>query len=471
MADNPIIDVHHLTRRDVLRLLGLGGMAFCTGTLSGCAVDPVTGKNTMVFLSEQDEVDLDRANSPHQLSSDYGRVQDSHLQTYLNQVGRNIASRSHRPQMPYSFQAVNASYINAYAFPGGTIACTRGILVELDNEAELAALMGHEIGHVNARHAAEQTTKSILAAAVIMGATIYASTTDYRDYAGLIQTLGGVGVGALLAHYSRDNEREADALGMEYMTRSGYDPYGMSGLLGILQKNGQRNPSAIEMMFATHPMSSERFRTAQQKNNGSYAEFHNDRYYRERYRDNISRLYSIKNVIKNLQNGDKEMRRKRYFDAENHFQQALYRLPNDYAALVMMAKCQVALGRSNNATEYTRRARQIYPDEPQALHVEGVSRLMSRQYRRAGWLFERYEQLLPGNTDTIFFKALVYEGINDRRNAATEYMRYLNSVQKGYQANHARARLTGWGYINPLQQQQWQYNQYQNPYSPGLRPW
>lgn len=162
------------------------------------------------------------------------------------------------------------------------------------------------------------------------------------------------------------------------------------------------------------------------------------------------------------------MRKKRYFDAENYFQQALYRLPNDYAALVMMAKCQIALGRSNNANEYTRRARQIYPDEPQALHVEGVSRLMSHQYSRAGWMFEKYEQLLPGNTDTIFFKALVYEGINDRRSAANEYVRYLNSVQQGYQANHARARLGNWGYTNPLQQQQWQYNQYQYQ---GARRW
>lgn len=468
MVSNPVIDVQRLTRRDVLRLLGFGGVAFCSSGLTACAIDPVTGKNTMVFLSEQDEVNLDRSNSPHQLSSDYGRVQDTHLQTYLNQVGHTIAGRSHRPQMPYSFQAVNASYINAYAFPGGTIATTRGILVELDNEAELAALLGHEIGHVNARHAAEQATTSILASAVIMGATIYANITDYRDYAGLIQTLGGVGVGALLAHYSRNNEREADALGIEYMTRSGYDPYGMAGLLGILQENGRGNPSAIEMMFATHPMSSERVQTAQMENNGRYASFHNDRYYRERYRDNTSRLRSIKDVIKNLQDGDGAMCKKRYYDAESHFQRALYRLPNDYAALVMMAKCQVALGRSGNATEYTRRARQISPNEPQALHVEGVSRLMSRQYRRAGWLFEKYEQLLPGNTDTIFFKALVFEGINDRQSAANEYVRYLNSVQQGYQANHARAQLGNWGYTNPLQQQQWQYNQYQYQ---GVRRW
>ena len=93
---------------------------------------------------------------------------------------------------------------------------------------------------------------------------------------------------------------------------------------------------------------------------------------------------------------------------------------------------------------------------------------MSRQYRRAGWLFEKYEQLLPGNTDTIFFKAMVYEGINDRQSAANEYVRYLNSVQQGYQANHARARLGNWGYNNPLQQQQWQYNQYQYQ---GVRRW
>ncbi len=454
MSSNPIFNVRQLSRRDVLRLLGIGTMTLGSGFLSSCAVDPVTGENTLVFLSEEDEIGLDRANSPHQFSADYGPIEDGNLNNYLAYIGTGLAAGSHRPHMPYSFRGVNAAYINAYAFPGGSIACTRGILVELNNEAELAALLGHEIGHVNARHGAEQATAGILASAVVVGASIYASTTDYRDYAGLIQTLGGVGFGALLAHYSRDNEREADALGMEYMTRAGYNPKGMVGLMDLLQRNGRHNPSAIEMMFATHPMSSERLESAYRASNGPYAAFADYRYNRERYMDNISGLRSIKGAIKNLQHGDGAMRKKRYFDAENFYQQALNRIPNDYAALVMMAKCQVALGRGNTARQYSQRARQLHPREAQALHVEGVSMLMNGYFGQANQLFSEYERRLPGNTDTIFFKALSLEGMNNRGAAAFEYRRYLNSVQQGHQANHARAQLTNWGFGNPYQQQQ-----------------
>ena len=123
MVSNKIIDVQRLTRSAVLRRLGVGGMAFCSGALTTCAIDSVTGINTMVFLSEQNVVNLDRSNSPHQLSSDYDKIQDSHLQTYLNQEGQNISVRTHHPQMPHFF-------------PGGTVASTRSIPVELDNEAE-----------------------------------------------------------------------------------------------------------------------------------------------------------------------------------------------------------------------------------------------------------------------------------------------------------------------------------------------
>ena len=150
--------LRQLTRREFMWLSSLAA----AGYVFGCATDPVTGKKQFMLVSEDTEVQIDKQYSPLQFSSDFGEVQDSQLNRYVSQIGNKMAASSHRPHMPYSFRVVNATYVNAYAFPGGTIAATRGIMLSLDNEAELASLLGHELGHVNARHSAEQMSKGQL---------------------------------------------------------------------------------------------------------------------------------------------------------------------------------------------------------------------------------------------------------------------------------------------------------------------
>ncbi|MGD9058702.1 MAG: M48 family metalloprotease, partial [Desulfobacterales bacterium] len=190
---------YNLTRRDFLWLSSMAA----AGYMFGCATDPVTGKKQLMLVSEDTEVKIDQQYSPIQISSDYGTVQDSQLNSYVSQVGNKMAAKSHRPHMPYSFRVVNATYVNAYAFPGGTIATTRGIMLSLENEAELAALLGHELGHVNARHSAEQMSKGMLTQAVVGSVSVLAGTQSAAlgDMAG---QLGQIGAGALLASYSRD---------------------------------------------------------------------------------------------------------------------------------------------------------------------------------------------------------------------------------------------------------------------------
>jgi predicted Zn-dependent protease len=430
-----------LTRRRFLRLLSWSAM----GLLTACATDPVTGRKQLMMVSEDDEIQIDRQYSPMQISADCGQVQDATLNDYLNQVGKKMAAKSHRPQMPYSFWAVNATYVNAYAFPAGTIACTRGILLALENEAELAALLGHELGHVNARHTAEQMSKGSITQAILGGISILAGTQG-AVYGDLAAQLGGIGAGALLASYSRDNEREADALGMAYMVDSGYRAEGMVGLMDILRQMKQHEPSVIELMFATHPMSDERYETAVRTAAEKYPSSEKLPLYRERYMDHTARLRRLEGAVNELQRGQKMLGQKKYAEAETHYSQALKLAPDDYAALVMMTELQLVQKNFEAAARYSESAKQVYPEEAQAYFYGGVARLQTQEYERAYRDFDTFDQKLPGNPNILFFKGFAREGMQQREKAANLYHRFLQQVRQGNYAEHAYQRLKEWGY-------------------------
>ncbi|WP_243544397.1 M48 family metalloprotease [Pseudodesulfovibrio tunisiensis] len=430
------------SRRDFLKAAGLGTLAVA----AGCAKNPVTGESQIMLMSEAEEIQVDRKQSPHQFSADYGAVQDTALNQYITDVGTGLASKSHRPDMPYSFRCLNATYVNAYAFPGGSIGATRSIMLELDNEAELAGLLGHEIGHVNARHTASRMSKAAMVS-MVAGVGVAAVGIASRELAPLAAGLGSIGAGALLAHYSRDDERQADSLGMEYMTRAEYNPDGMVGLMDMLNEQHDQKPSAVQMMFATHPMSSERLATARQSVTTKYASSSEYLVYRERYMDNTASLRKIKPAIDSMQEGEKCMGQQKFGDAETSFEKALKAAPTDYAGLLMMAKCQLAQNRPEKAQPYTDKAKAVYPTEPQARQLAGLVQLREKKYEAALADLNVYEQSLPGNPLTIFLKGLSQEGMSHFDQAAREYYRFLQQVNQGNEAKYAYGRLVQWGYI------------------------
>jgi len=429
------------SRRDFLWILSTA----TAGLAAGCAINPVSGRSQLMLVSEEEEIQMDKQHSPLQFSADYGKVQDPALNDYVNQVGQNMARQSHRPQMPYSFRVVNANYVNAYAFPGGSIACTRGILLSLENEAELAALLGHELGHVNARHTAQQMSKGMLTQAFVGSLAVVAGTQG-AFYGQLAAQLGTISAGALLASYSRDNEREADALGMKYMVERGYHPQGMVGLMDVLRSLSKEKPSSIELMFATHPMSDERYETAVANSKSNYASAHSLPVYRERYMDHTARLRAMRGAIEEMQKGEKEMAQKKFDRAEAHFQAALKQAPNDYAGLVMMATCRLIQEKNGEALKYSEQAKQVYPQEAQAHHLSGFAKVQTKDFAGAYQDFSAYERLLPANPNAIFFKGYSLEGMGKKPQAAQDYNRYLKVVRQGKFAQHAYQRLVEWGY-------------------------
>jgi len=442
LSDNTKKNSEIMTRRDFLWLTSMSS----AGLLLGCAANPVTGKSQLMLMSEEQEVNIDKQQSPHQISSDYGNVQDKALNAYIDRTGQNMAKLTHRPQMPYNFHSVNAVYINAYAFPGGTIATTRGILLSLENEAELAALLGHELGHVNARHTAERMSKSQIASTGIGLLTAVVASQDSR-YAGIASSVGMFGAGALLASYSRDNERQADDLGMEYMVQAGYGTDGMIGLMDMLNSMSKHKISTTQLLFSTHPMSSERYKTSVNTASNKYPSARNLPLHRERYMDYTASLRADKPAIIAFQKGEGAMAQKKYTEAETYFNKGLKQAPKDYAGLVMMSKCQIAQEKFPEARGFAQEAKKVYPQEAQAYFIGGLTNIKTNKYEAALEDFETYEKRLPGNPNTTFFKGLSYEGMQQQKPAADRYYKFLQMVNQGPQAQHAYSRLVEWGYI------------------------
>ncbi len=431
-----------INRRDFLILAS----ASAGSLILGCAINPVTGKQQLMLVSEGEEKQIDRVNSPHQFSADYGPIQGKQLSNYITGVGRSVGAVTHRPNLPYRFVPLNAAYVNAYTFPAGSIGITRGILLELQNEASLAALIGHELGHVNARHTAQAMSKGVLTSLALAGLSSAASDLG-SGAERLAGGLGQIAAGALLASYSRGNEREADSLALKYMVKAGYGPKGHLDLMDMLRSLNKRKPSAIELMFATHPMSQERYESSKKAIGAMDPATSTLPLHRERYMDHTASLRAIAPAIEQMQMGDRLMKGGKYGEARDHYGDALRKAPATTPAYLMMAKCFISLKDYPLARRYAEDATEVYPGEPQALHVLGMAELLLKKYESAHGRFLGYEKKLPGNPNTVFYIGLSAEGMGQRQEAANRYNAYLKEVNRGEKAQYAYGKLKEWGYV------------------------
>ncbi|NND65521.1 MAG: M48 family metalloprotease [Gammaproteobacteria bacterium] len=224
---------------------------------SGCVVNPVTGKSELSLVTPQQEVALGEQQyipSRQMQGGDY--VIDEQLTAYVSHVGHKLAEVSDRPRLPYEFVVLNNSTPNAWALPGGKIAINRGLLLELNSEAELAAVLSHEIVHAAARHSAKQLQHGMLTEAALMG--LQMSSQDNK-YSNLIVGSATVGAGLLSQQYSRSAELESDRYGMKYMKLAGYDPNAAVELQRtFLRLSEGRQQNWLSGLFASHPASQRR---------------------------------------------------------------------------------------------------------------------------------------------------------------------------------------------------------------------
>lgn len=216
--------------------------------LATCATNPATGERQLILVSESQEIAMGREYDP-QIVASMGLVNDPALQRYVSELGTRMAASSERPHLPWTFRVVDDPVVNAFAVPGGFIYVTRGILAHFNSEAQLAAVLGHEIGHVTARHSVEQMSRAQLAQIGLVAGVVFAP----ERFQGLVG-VAGVGMQVLFLKYGRDDERQADALGFRYMRRLDYDPRPMADVYTMLDRVSQAyGGGRVPEWLSTHP--------------------------------------------------------------------------------------------------------------------------------------------------------------------------------------------------------------------------
>ncbi|HYN22509.1 MAG TPA: M48 family metalloprotease [Thermoanaerobaculia bacterium] len=257
------------------------GLVALLATVSSCSTNPATGKKQIAFIGEAQEIAMGRE-ADQQIAQSLGLYEDEKVQAYVSRLGKQLAASSERPNLPWTFRVVDDPVVNAFALPGGFIYVTRGLMTHLTSEAELVSVLGHEIGHVTGRHSVEQMSKAQLAqVGMIAGMILKPELAQFGD-------LAQAGMGLLFLKYGRDDEREADDLGLRYLARQQYDPREMVGVFETLQRVSQvqaqkQGPGRIPNWLSTHPAPENRIARISQQITELGGSFQNAKVNREPY--------------------------------------------------------------------------------------------------------------------------------------------------------------------------------------------
>ena len=245
--------------RATWRRLATLAIVAAPAAFAACATNPVTGRSELALISEDQEVAMGQQ-AAAEVEATLGLVDDAGLQNYVQQVGGRLAAGSQRPNLPWRFRVVEDPTPNAFALPGGFIYVTRGMMNLMENEAELASVLGHEIGHVTARHSVQQMSRAQLAQLGLgIGSILSPTVAEYGD-------LVAGGLQLLFLKYGRDDERQSDELGFQYALQSGYDVREMDDVFALLQRIGEvEGQSPLPSWASSHPDPGERVETSRQR--------------------------------------------------------------------------------------------------------------------------------------------------------------------------------------------------------------
>ncbi len=270
----------------------------CMAPLVGCVTNPATGRSQFNVLSREDEIAIGEE-AKGQLADEYGgAVPDAGVQAYMTEIGMKLVDgiEDEYKDLPWEFTLLNSEQINAFALPGGKVFMTRGLAEKLDSEAQLAGILGHEIGHVTAEHADQRISKQLILTGIVIGTAVAASGEDSELVRAGAPLLVGAGGQGFLLKFSRDDELEADRLGMRYMTNAWYTPRAQKQVMQVLDDASEGKSRPPEWL-STHPYPARRIKEIDKQLGGPYQFIlmdpdygeHHARY-RERMLEPLSRI-------------------------------------------------------------------------------------------------------------------------------------------------------------------------------------
>ena len=431
--------------------------------ISSCTVNPVTGQKEFSLVSAEQEVAIGAQNYQPSQQAQGGRYYlDSEIQVYVADVGKKLAAVSDRPDLPYEFVVLNNSTPNAWALPGGKIAINRGLLIHLNSEAELAAVLGHEIVHAAARHSAAQMTRGTL---IGLGASVIGIAGQESGFGQLAGTAAQVGAAAWMARYGREDELESDAYGMEYMARAGYNPQGAVDLQRTFVKLSEgRQSDFISGLFASHPPSQER--VAANINKAATLPRGND--YKDRYQKKIAQLKKDQPAYEAQEQAIKALNNKDAKTALAQLDKAINIQPRDGYSWELRGYAWQIQENPGNAEKAFGTAIEKNPDYFSPYLGRGVLRYKQEQFSAAKTDLNRSFKLLPtqpagyylgeialreNNTDqAIAYFQVAAQGNNDMAKSASSKLARLELTTSPEKYIASAVRVTDTGRLQILVQ-------------------
>lgn len=402
-----------------LRGIALSLAAFAALALAvyACAVNPVTGRSelALVSFSPEEEVALGAKAYGPAVQQQGGFYRDSALEGYVQSVGMRLARVSHRSDISYRYRVLNSSVPNAFALPGGFIVINRGLLVGLKSEAELAAVLGHETGHVTARHSLAGYQRALASNVLLAGVSIAAGGGT-----GVMQ-LSGITASLVNNGFSREQEREADWLGIDYMVKAGYNPEGAVKLQEYFysELEGGKNPMFVEGLFRTHPFSKERLDNARAHIADRYPNtVRNPNYtFNETiFLQKTARLREVQKAYDLADEGDKMLKEKRYGEALAKYEAAAAREPGQAPFPASIGRVHLIRKEYAAAETALRRAVRLDDEFFEPHLLLGALHYQKNEPRQAIPELSRSMDLLPTKQGAAMLSKS-YEAVGDRENA------------------------------------------------------
>lgn len=372
-------------------------------------IDPISGKKTYTLLSTQQEIEIGQKVLPSALNENDGLYPDREVQNYIKQLGAKIASVTPR-KVDYQFYVVNSPDINAFALPGGPVFVTRGILLKMENEGELAGVLAHELGHINARHHAKFLEKtygmSILLS--ILGIALQGS-----DYASAVMSLAQVSAGLLQLKFSRDQENEADALGVRFSYQAEYDP---RGLLSMFEKFKALERGIAVEWLNTHPLPDTRIKNVQQMISQQYPDSYKLRQNSTTFSRIQSTLKSTKESYDYVEDAKKYIKSRNFNQALNLLDRAIT-IYGSNQAFTYRALVNLNLKRYDEAINDSDRAIGLDSFYFKPMLIKGIAQNQLNQWSASINTLEKAKNLVNDNPDLYYYLGVDYQAIGNRNKA------------------------------------------------------